>query len=58
MPDNENPKEWARKLSDKELLERVVGFLGTAALPRAVGEELKRRYNAKTYGPPRFRPRA
>ena len=44
------PHEWARKLSDKELMERMIIFMGTAALPYAVAAEVKRRYNARKHG--------
>ena len=43
------PAEWAKTLSDKDLLERVQGYMA-ATLPKALFDELKRRYNAKKYG--------
>lgn len=42
----ESTGAWARKLSDKELIARMIGYLGDAALPKAVGVEIKKRWNA------------
>lgn len=42
---------WARELSDRELIAHLRAYLGDAELPRAVGEEVERRLNARKYGP-------
>jgi len=39
---DESPAEWAAKMSDAELSERVVSYCG-ATLPRAVAEEIVKR---------------
>ena len=46
-----SPTEWARKMSDTELLERMVAYARDAALPKAVALEVKRRFNARKYSP-------
>ena len=40
---DESPAEWAAKMPDEELLERMRGYCD-AALPRAVADELINRY--------------